>query len=308
MQNVIMNWNQKLKTRIPSWMVFLSSARRDKRQVIYMLLPLITSPDLRRKLALVWSIFKPSTINFKIDKVTERRLDTLRCDGLVSDMPAITEDQLSIILNFFKSQPCHDPYRLNLGQFSWDKAPSNECNMAMYTVEQIVKAPYVMQLFNHPEILNLAEAYLGCKPTLDNISCWWSYGERTNAKGTQRFHRDFDSIGGFKVFFYLTNVGSEQGPHEYIIGSHTERKFETGAAISDDLLWRQYERKKACVITGKAGTSFVADTFGIHRGQLPISGKRLILSAQYNINISPHGPKQPIINNKSCLTRWICNI
>jgi hypothetical protein len=266
-----------------------------------MLLPLLTSPDLRRQLARVWSIFKPSTINFKIDYITKVRLNTLRSDGLVSDMPAITEDQLSIILAYFKSQPCHDPYRLNLGQFSWDKVPSHECNMAMYTVEQIVNAPYVMQLFNHPELINLAEAYLGCKPTLDNISCWWSYSERSKAKGTQRFHRDFDSIGGFKVFFYLTDVGPEQGPHEYIIGSHTERKIETGAAIPDDLLWHQYERNIACVITGPAGTSFVADTFGIHRGQLPTFGKRLLLSAQYNINVSPHGPKLPIIKYKNCL-------
>jgi len=295
MDDVISGWNQKLRTRIPSWSSFVSTARQDKRQVAYMLLPVITNPVLRRQVASVWSFLKPRSINLQLDNVTKNHLETLRTDGVVTNMPEIPGDQLPSILNYFKSQLCHDPYRKHLGYFSWDKVPSEDCNMAIYTAEQIVRAPHVMQLFNHPQLITLAEAYLGCKPTLDNIGCWWSYGGRSLAKGTQRFHRDFDSIGGFKVFFYLTDVGPDQGPHEYIIGSHIDRKIETAAAISDDSLWNHYERSNACVITGKSGTSFIADTFGIHRGQLPSYGQRLILSAQYNINVSPHGPTKPII-------------
>jgi hypothetical protein len=69
--------------------------------------------------------------------------------------------------------------------------------------------------------------------------------------------------------------------------------LDTGAGISDEELWQHYDPARTMVITGPAGTSFIADTFGIHRGQLPSSGTRLLLSAQYNIHVSPHGPRQP---------------
>ncbi len=291
MKNLKLSWSQKLRTRIPSWQDYLYSIWHDKRQTAYKLLPLITDPTTRHRLASVWARFKPRSNDLRLVDTTQKHLQMLQSDGIVNDMPPIPADQLRNIQNFFKSELCHDPYRPHLGKFNWDRVPSIECNMAMYTSEQIVSAPHVMQLFNSPHLLNLAEAYIGCKPTLDNIGCWWSYGERSIAKGTQKFHRDFDSIAGFKVFFYLTDVGPEQGPHEYVRGSHRDQLIDTGAAISEELLWQNYDPKSALIVAGQAGGSFIADTFGIHRGQLPKIGFRLILSAQYNLNVSPHGPK-----------------
>jgi hypothetical protein len=297
MKNLKLSLSKKLRTRIPSWQDYLYSVRQDKRQTAYKLLPLITAPKTRLRLSSAWARFKPRSNDLRLADTTKTHLQMLLTDGIVNDMPPIPPDQLRNIQNFFKSELCHDPYRPHLGKFNWDRVPSIECNMAMYTSEQIVSAPHVMQLFNSHHLLNLAEAYLGCKPTLDNIGCWWSYGERLIAKGTQQFHRDFDSIAGFKVFFYLTDVGPEQGPHEYVRGSHRDQLIDTGAAISEELLWQNYDPKRALIVAGEAGSSFIADTFGIHRGQLPKIGFRLILCAQYNLNVTPHGPKEPTIKN-----------
>ena len=63
------------------------------------------------------------------------------------------------------------------------------------------------------------------------------------------------------------------------------------------MLWQSYDPKNALKVAGQAGSSFISDTFGIHRGQLPKIGFRLILSAQYNLNVSPHGPKEPTLKN-----------
>jgi hypothetical protein len=89
------------------------------------------------------------------------------------------------------------------------------------------------------------------------------------------------------------DVGPEQGPHEYVRGSHQRQALDTGAGIPDEAMWQHYDLARTLVITGRAGASFIADTFGIHRGQLPSSGSRLLLSAQYNVTVSPHGPMQP---------------
>lgn len=285
--------SQKWRTRNTSVKDYLGAVRQDGRQAAYKLLPLVTNPRQRLALAQACAWFKPRPSQANLGEEARCQLAQLRQDGALTDLPAIQARPLQDILDFLKGQPCHDPWRPHLGSFAWDAPPSLECNLGMYTAEQIVRAPHVLQLFNHPRVLQLAEAYIGCKPTLDNVGCWWSYGGRSQAKGTQKFHRDFDSIGGFKVFFYLTDVGPEQGPHEYVRGSHRCQALDTGAGIPDDVLWQNYDPARTLVITGQAGTSFIADTFGIHRGQLPSSGTRLLLSAQYNINVSPHGPQQP---------------
>jgi hypothetical protein len=289
-----LNLRQKWQTRNHSFFGYLNAIRKDRRQAVYKLLPLVTDPSLRAALVKAYALFKPHSHSFGLDAEARSQLSQLERDGVLTGLPSIEPEQLKDILDYFHSKACHDPWRPHLGEFDWDQAPSQDCNMGLYTAEQIVRAPHVMQLFNHPRLLQLAEAYIGCKPTLDNIGCWWSYSGRSIAKGTQKFHRDFDSMGGVKVFFYLTDVEPEQGPHEYVRGSHAKKVLDTGAGIPDELLWQHFDPVDTLVITGRAGTSFLADTFGIHRGQLPATGYRLMLSAQYNVNVSPHGPRQPI--------------
>lgn len=291
---------QKWRTRNTSVKDYLGAVRLDERQAVYKLLPLLTHPGRRQALGQAWAWFKPRSAQADLCEEAREQLALLQREGVVTDLPSIAPGPLQDILTYLKSEPCHDPWRPHLGTFNWDTPPSLECNMGMYTAEQIVRAPHVMELFNHPRLLQLAQAYIGCKPTLDNVGCWWSYSGRSQAKGTQKFHRDFDSLGGFKVFFYLTDVGPEQGPHEYVRGSHRNQALDTGAGIPDDVLWQHYDPSRTLVITGKAGASFMADTFGIHRGQLPASGTRLLLSAQYNLTVSPHGPRQSISAPHGC--------
>lgn len=294
-----LNFSQKWHARNSSILDYFQAVKKDWRQAAYRLLPLLPNPSLRTKLSRIWSLTKPKTPTFSLDETIRLDLSQLCSKGIVTGMPSIDPVQLIDIQSYFKSQKCHDPYRPHLGEFIWDSPPSIECNMGMYTAEQILNAPHIMNLFNHPKLLQLAEAYIGCKPTLDNLGCWWSYDGRNLAKGTQKFHRDFDSIGGFKVFFYLSDVEIEDGPHEYVIGSHRRNELTMSNGIPDDILWAHYDPDLNLKVTGLAGTSFIADTYGIHRGQLPVRGRRLLLSAQYNINISPHGPRQPFYPSKS---------
>lgn len=299
MNALTQSFKQKLRTRIPSAKEYVHAVRADSRQAAYKLLPIVTRPAMRRAVTRAWSAFKPCGDFGPLDAQGLQQLDQLRKEGVVLDMPSVAPRDLAEIVGYFKAQPCHDPYRLHLGNFPWDTIPSPETNMGFYTSEQIVRAPHVMRLFNHPRLLQLAQAYIGCKPTLDNIGCWWSYSDRKVAKGTQKFHRDFDSFGGFKVFFYLCDVGLQQGPHEYVRSSHQRQSIDTGAGIDDDLVWQVYGKALREVITGEAGSSFIADTFGIHRGQLPTEGMRLLLCAQYNVNVSPHGPRHPVCDSSA---------
>lgn len=168
--------------------------------------------------------------------------------------------------------------------------------MGYFSAADIVAAPHLMTLFNNPVVLEVAELYLGCKPLLDNLGAWWSYGDRPAAKGTQRYHRDLNSLRGFKLFIYLTDVDEASGPHVFMRGSHRSAQLDTGKAMPDHAIHDAFGAQNEVCMTGPAGTWFLADTFGWHKGALPRTGRRLLIAAQYNINRTPHLPRHPVAN------------
>jgi hypothetical protein len=286
---------ENARSRIPSLRQFWLAARRDRRRVIYDLLPIAATPHSRDRLARVAALWRPHTSRFA-PSATARQWHTTLCeDGIVTDLPPVPQAIVAEIRSWFEGLPCRDPYRPHLGTFPFDRPPSDESNMGFYTAPEILGAPHVLEILNDPEILQVAELYLGCKPLLDNIACWWSFGGRPAAKGTQRYHRDIDSLRGFKQFIHLTPVGLEDGPHHFMAGSHRSPMLPTGKAMPDDIIHATFGADNERIITGPAGTRFLADTFGWHKGGLPQSGRRLILVAQYNVNATPHLPKDPFL-------------
>jgi hypothetical protein len=45
-----------------------------------------------------------------------------------------------------------------------------------------------------------------------------------------------------------------------------------------------------------ASSRFLDDTYGFHKGELPRQGQRLLLTAQYNVNATPHMPAKPFFH------------
>lgn len=285
-------FRDRLRTRIPSWRHFWHRARSDARLAVYDLLPVVHHPLARDAVAALWTAFRPRSPWLSPGLTVLGWHRDLRRDGVVS-LPPLPEAAAAEIRAYFQGIPCQDPYRPHLGAFAWDAPASPDSNMGYYTPQQILAAPRVLALFNDPDVLAVAELYLGAKPLLDNIGAWWSYGDRPTAKGTQRFHRDWDSWRGFKLFFYLTDVDAAAGPHTLIRGSHRDPRLTVGRALDDAEVYAVFGRENERVLTGRAGTRFIGDTFSIHKGALPTTGRRLLLAAQYNANPSPHLPRQP---------------
>lgn len=91
-------------------------------------------------------------------------------------------------------------------------------------------------------------------------------------------------------------MDAEGGPHLYVVGSHRINKLVTCEAIADGIVEQTFERDRILAIGGEIGTVFLADTFGIHKGALPLRIPRLIASAQYSSLTSPHAPTKTIAN------------
>ncbi len=295
---MIGSWQDNFRTRIPSLASFFRRVSGDRRNFAYDLLPLFASPGRRSFVARRLAALRPKTPGLTPSATARAWHAQLERDGIVPAIPAIDGAHVAALRRYFEGIPCLDPYRAHLGSFAFDAPASPETNMGYYNARQILAAPGFLDLFNDPVILETAELYLGCKPLLDNIGAWWSYPGRPAAKGTQRYHRDLDSFGGFKMFIYLTDVDAAAGPHVFMKGSHRSPLLPTGRACSDEAVRASFGVENEIAVTGSAGARFIADTFAFHKGLLPGQGRRLLLTAQYNVNASPHLPAPPPVPSR----------
>lgn len=162
----------------------------------------------------------------------------------------------------------------------------------------------VQRLMSDPSIIAFAQDYLGCEPIIGPPSFWWSLPSdgAPNSGLAQYFHYDMDWWKFLKIFFYLTDVDDESGPHFYIRGSHR------AGVKANDLLRRGYARipdqdilayhpaESMVSITGPSGTIFAGDTSCWHKGAKPLKRPRLVLQLQFTASIAHCDKieKQPI--------------
>lgn len=203
------------------------------------------------------------------------------------------------------------------------EALARRTHLAAYDYRSTITAPHLLTLANDPRLLAIAEGYLGCVPTLYSVHAWWSFGGRdTRARLTQAFHRDPDDFRFCVLFLYLTDVASDaDGPHQMIRSSHqlegvqafleslrqrgepvdpgsasrffSGQGYEAEAELGVDRLFAD----ATVTIRGPAGTGFLVDTYGLHRGLQPAQGRRLVAWARYGFgpnNGSVRGPGYPV--------------
>ena len=113
---------------------------------------------------------------------------------------------------------------------------------------------------------------------------WWSIAGKDKAKDAQLFHRDVDDIKFCKVFVYLTDVGPNDGPHTYVRGSSNTNKLTIIRRYEDQEINKAFGKENVLYLTRPRGSYFLVDTYGFHKGTLPIDNDRLLLQVQYSIN------------------------
>lgn len=275
---------------------FAARARADRRNIAYDLLPVLGLKG-RHLISRAVASVAPKTADLTPSDTARALCEQVRRDGFSAMQPPISADLLDDLVAYFKATPCHDPFRPQLGRFAWDAVPSDEVNIGYFTPEETLRAPHALSLANRPDVLAAAELYLGAKPILDNIGAVWSFPGRPNAKGVQRFHRDYDCTRNIKLFYYLTDTGEDAGPHVFVRYSHRSKVLESGKAQTDADIAEAFGADKVITLTGPAGSWFLEDVYGFHKGLLPVSKPRLLLAFQYNLYPTPHSPRAPFMDN-----------
>ncbi len=173
-------------------------------------------------------------------------------------------------------------------------------NVAYYPSDTLVACPHMVDLATDPGVLAVVEGYLGTAPMILGLAGWWSFADNPGAKDAQLYHRDGDDYRFCKLFVQLTDVDEDGGPFTYIEGSHrwnalrALRDTWSGGADEFDNWYLgtlrktdgQVERvfgKKGVRLTGPAGSRFLVDTGGIHKGTPPVKTDRLMVQVLYGV-------------------------
>ncbi len=149
----------------------------------------------------------------------------------------------------------------------------------------IKKSSDLKDLLLSEPILDLARSYLNCKTLSVNASFFVSnsinISEKEKYENAQYFHWDNDFTKFFKLYIYLTDVDFGSGPHVYIPGTHKVKLPQNKLCrlYSDENINKNYNDKR--IFTGKAGSLFFVDSYGIHKGETPIDKSRLMLNVHY---------------------------
>lgn len=166
-------------------------------------------------------------------------------------------------------------------------------NNEVYSIKHDVKihnSSVIRKFATNDFFINLSQRYLNTQKLSINIQLLISQNLNNKSvtdleysKASQLYHADVDFKKFFKLFIYLTDINTDnEGPHEFVTKSHKKKPDElyVTSRFSDLLVKRSYAEQ--IKFYGDKGTSFIVDTFGIHKGcKLNGNNYRAILAITY---------------------------
>ena len=178
-----------------------------------------------------------------------------------------------------------------------------------FDMQQIFENSDLLNLLLDQSLLAVSQEYLNCSPVLDLVSLWWSvpFGGKGTSEAAQEFHFDMDRIKFLKIFIYLTDVNTNNGPHCYVAQSHKRKPkaLLSDGRKSDSEMWEYYPTSDIHELCETSGTIILADTRGFHKGKPLVSGKRLLFEIEYSNSL--FGETYPKVNLDRSIIDQECN-
>ena len=216
-------------------------------------------------------------------------------DGYVVLDDFIAPSEVAEMREYFQQFDSFSPYRPELGRFHSPHDAPPSIHVSNFDEHVALNAPYALKLANDPAVLQTIGAFLGCKPLIGLIHAWWSMPTGQGPQHAENYHRDYDDLKFAKLFIYLTDVDEQSGPHMFVKGSPRSPKLQQRQRYSDSEVSAAFpEISDHMSFTGPAGTAFIEDTSGLHKGVPPVSAPRLIFQVLYTLKPYFGGPAKTI--------------
>lgn len=157
---------------------------------------------------------------------------------------------------------------------------------SVYTVPRprLLENQFVQSLLCDPYLLAVAARYLGVFPVITKPDMWWDTDFGPQGLRPRPFHVDSGCLRWLKVGVNLTDTTLDSPHFVYVKGSHNPnkntrpltRRLGSRMNLSDKEV-NDVCPEKIVHITAPAGSITLADTRGIHKGELSLRGSRLVL-------------------------------
>jgi len=253
---------------------------------------MVMNPSTRNKVSGLIASRLPQANSRNDDAQISSISRALEENGFAMMNDIVSKKQIGEIHTFLRDKKCVDRWRPEAGEFLIENA-SEQCHVAPYLDSVVNEAPHLLEIANHPLVLGVIEKIFGCKPTISQLGIWWSLTGHDAPEQAEFYHRDVDDWKFIKLFVYLTDVDEGSGPHKFIRTSQNQAKLLPIHRYTDKEVFEAFGIDKQMIFTGEAGTCFLENTFGFHKGQMPSTRNRLLFQAQYSlfpIGINDYSP------------------
>jgi hypothetical protein len=233
----------------------------------------------------------------------------------IAELPfSLSRDLCDEVQQYYSATPCHNAHVpvYSDGILRPVSGAARDFHYGSYSLEQTVRAPHLLELALDRRVLERVIAYLKAVPTLYSINTFWSFPQERSGL-TQDWHRDEDDYRFLAVFIYWTDVAVGDGEFYYFPYTHDVelmddfinnrrvgpwardrlppsidsfdafRRLNGGNGYANGALYEGLFEKQMDCIAGPAGSAFISDTFGIHRGSLPRKRPRLVTWFRYGL-------------------------
>ena len=223
-------------------------------------------------------------------EIAERLHEDGVCLGFV-----LKQDTLDQVKRFAEEHPCapRDDQRLTF--LPKDISLANQSRkrdiLAAYYFHSVKECAAIMQLASDDRLIAIAQSYLRQSAKNIRIRLWWSFPSKDHedadlhSVAQDRFHFDLNDWRTIKFFFYISDVGDEDGPHMYIRGSHNFKRLAHQYTLLQGKdkrgLERSYGTGEFKTVLGSAGSGFAEDPFVFHTGSTVRERPRLILELEF---------------------------
>lgn len=159
-------------------------------------------------------------------------------------------------------------------------------NASYYRVPRklLLHNPIMQSLLCDSYLLSVAARYLGVFPVVTKPDMWWDTDFLPANLRPRPYHVDSGCLRWLKVGVNLTETTYETPHFLYVKGSHNPNK--TTRQLTKRLVSRMSLSDKEVAdvceervvrVTAPAGSIMLADTRGIHKGELALKGHRLVM-------------------------------
>jgi hypothetical protein len=256
----------------------------------------VDDPLLRRALGRVLTGNIPKLVN-----AAPSQASPLWAEGLISIGSMV--ERLNVSNIFAQLSNCHlyslqedEQLARPRNEFLLSERPSNVL-AAGFKSEDIIRCTELLKLACDPSIVEAATSCIGCTPTISRFYAYYSFPGHPGTPAAA-FRRGLDDFSCVKLIVYLTDVGPEDGPHEFVPYSHRFESLSqylrsTGKKVDVQSLFTANSRnlgtaelesvfkEDIVTLTGPAGFAFLEDAYGLHRERRPIATPRLVFSCLY---------------------------